>query len=243
MLRIVYPWQSRYSTFNNSPIYFTDPLGLYGKKRAERKRNRDIKNGRDVGKIYNPTGEKRDYGYAVDDKKKGWSHDFGKRNKKSKSKKDGIIRLKGGNPLVSKFAKHTNAANATTDIPGESIDMDLFFAANPSAGSGLPRYDYTHWEFYDDLVKRVINVLGEVFGFETYPVVDKKVVTDNEVKKEVKLASKDSHKTDSIKKDGDGYLLIFLNDILTKGNLDSNNVDEDIYNRFYKNDTNVVKDF
>ncbi len=33
---VTYPWQSSYATFNNNPIIFTDPLGLFGTREAAR---------------------------------------------------------------------------------------------------------------------------------------------------------------------------------------------------------------
>jgi hypothetical protein len=63
---IIYPWQSTYTTFNNNPIVFNDPLGLYGEKKAKRKRKRAVKRyGEDrVTDVYY-NKEKDEYGFGV----------------------------------------------------------------------------------------------------------------------------------------------------------------------------------
>ncbi len=40
---ITFPWQSGYSVFNNQPVYYTDPLGLYGTKRESNQMKRAAK--------------------------------------------------------------------------------------------------------------------------------------------------------------------------------------------------------
>jgi len=42
---ITYPWQSTYSTFNNNPLFFVDPLGLFGSKKEakEYKKEHNLK--------------------------------------------------------------------------------------------------------------------------------------------------------------------------------------------------------
>jgi len=78
---ITYPWQSTYATFNNNPITYSDPLGLYGKKRAERKQRRHKRKGYDVGEVYQSGTGKKDYGFVTTKTKNGeYAHDFGKRN-------------------------------------------------------------------------------------------------------------------------------------------------------------------
>ncbi len=68
---ITYPWQSPYATNNNNPLYFYDPLGLYGKKKkAERKQQKMAKKmGEDhIGEVFNRnegTDKKEDWGFHV----------------------------------------------------------------------------------------------------------------------------------------------------------------------------------
>ena len=71
---ITYPWQSSYATFNNNPIVYNDPLGLYGKNRAERRQKRAVKRYgpkrvTDVHENYN--GKKDDWGFGVVNNPKG----------------------------------------------------------------------------------------------------------------------------------------------------------------------------
>jgi len=47
-----YPWQSPYSTFNNNPIFYVDPLGLEGKEPTEADREKGTWQG-PSGKTYN----------------------------------------------------------------------------------------------------------------------------------------------------------------------------------------------
>ncbi len=79
---ITYPWQGAYSCFNNNPILYSDPLGLYGQKKAERKRRRAIRKGYDVGEVYQ-SGDKDEkaYGFAQEDKNGVWVHRFGRKNR------------------------------------------------------------------------------------------------------------------------------------------------------------------
>jgi RHS repeat-associated protein len=59
---VFYPWQSRYSAFNNNPIIFVDPLGLF----ATRKEAREYK------KEHNLSGRvklNQDRTYSIDDRK------------------------------------------------------------------------------------------------------------------------------------------------------------------------------
>ncbi|MCB9225899.1 MAG: hypothetical protein H6578_01840 [Chitinophagales bacterium] len=69
---ITYPWQSPYTINNNNPIYYTDPLGLYGtQKKAERKQKKIAKKLDDnsrVGDVFNRnegTDKKADWGFHV----------------------------------------------------------------------------------------------------------------------------------------------------------------------------------
>jgi len=63
---LTYPWQSPYSCYNNNPIIFVDPLGLF----ASRKEAREYKNENNLsGRV-----RKNDDGiYSIDDKKVGSS--------------------------------------------------------------------------------------------------------------------------------------------------------------------------
>ena len=55
---VTFPWQSTYATFNNTPILFSDPLGLYGsEKKAERKRKKAEKAGWVTSPTHNTNGE------------------------------------------------------------------------------------------------------------------------------------------------------------------------------------------
>jgi RHS repeat-associated protein len=58
---IAHPWQSPYSSMDNSPILTNDKLGLYGEKRAQRIAERARKHGSDAYVSHNTEG------------KKGWS--------------------------------------------------------------------------------------------------------------------------------------------------------------------------
>ena len=63
---ITYPFHSPYVVFNNAPILYADPLGLYGKNKAKRKHKRAVKRyGEDrVGDVhYNDVTD--DYGFGV----------------------------------------------------------------------------------------------------------------------------------------------------------------------------------
>ncbi len=61
-----YPWQSSYTAFNNNPIIFVDPLGLFGTRKEARKHKKE--NGL-KGRI-----RKGDDGvYSIDNKKQGTS--------------------------------------------------------------------------------------------------------------------------------------------------------------------------
>ena len=68
-----YPYQSHYSVNNNSPILFSDPLGIYGTKREARQMRREAKAaGYDVGAVYKSGDE---YGFVAG-KNKVWDHYF-----------------------------------------------------------------------------------------------------------------------------------------------------------------------
>ena len=55
---VTFPWQSTYATFNNNPILFSDPLGLYGsEKKSERKRKKAEKAGWVTSSSHNYDGE------------------------------------------------------------------------------------------------------------------------------------------------------------------------------------------
>ncbi len=55
---ITYPWQGSYTVFNNDPIRYADPLGLYGsEKKAERRRKQAEKRGWETGKVYQSGNE------------------------------------------------------------------------------------------------------------------------------------------------------------------------------------------
>ncbi len=63
---VTYPWQSSYATFNNNPIVFVDPLGLFGTRKEAKQHKKDN----------NLSGRvrKNDDGiYSIDDKKAGTS--------------------------------------------------------------------------------------------------------------------------------------------------------------------------
>ncbi len=63
---ITFAWQSPYATFNNNPIYYVDPKGLYGDKKEAREARKAAKaGGFDPGRIYK-TG--KEYGFNVRDK-------------------------------------------------------------------------------------------------------------------------------------------------------------------------------
>ncbi|MBI3142047.1 MAG: hypothetical protein HYZ16_04405 [Bacteroidetes bacterium] len=68
---VTFPWQGSYTVYNNNPVYFNDPLGLWGKRnKAERKQEKMIdKLGKDrVGDIVNRnegTEEKPDWGFSI----------------------------------------------------------------------------------------------------------------------------------------------------------------------------------
>ncbi|MEX0968183.1 MAG: RHS repeat-associated core domain-containing protein [Bacteroidia bacterium] len=63
---LTYPWQGSYVTFNNNPIIFVDPLGLFG----TRKEAKDYKKSNDVkGRIH----KNDDGNYSIDNKKEHWS--------------------------------------------------------------------------------------------------------------------------------------------------------------------------
>ncbi len=93
---VSYPWQSSYTTFNNNPILYADPLGLYGtKKRAEKMQQRAKDAGFDVGEVYKSESTKwyksDQWGFAKgefnDYTGDSWSHvfkqtDFGISNSK-----------------------------------------------------------------------------------------------------------------------------------------------------------------
>ena len=50
---VVKRWESPYACFNENPIWYMDPLGLYGNpKRAEKMRQRAVDAGLDPGKVY-----------------------------------------------------------------------------------------------------------------------------------------------------------------------------------------------
>ena len=64
---VTYPWQSSYAAFNNNPILFVDPLGLYGTKRdARRARRQARKDGMSTGDLYQ-TGD--DWAFGASDSK------------------------------------------------------------------------------------------------------------------------------------------------------------------------------
>jgi RHS repeat-associated protein len=59
------PSASPYNSMDNSPIIYSDKLGLYTEKRANRVQKRQARRGHDVGKVYNSGGGKRDWGFHV----------------------------------------------------------------------------------------------------------------------------------------------------------------------------------
>lgn len=124
---ITYPWQSTYAVNNNNPLIYIDPDGLYGRRRAERKRNRDIKRGNDVGEVYQSGNGKRDYGYAVKEQGKNYyAHDFGKSNRGYQSTP------KNNTPSVSiGQVLHDNPdifRNAMKSAPSLEVQRELFMA-------------------------------------------------------------------------------------------------------------------
>jgi len=68
---ITYPWQSSYAAFNNNPIYFTDPLGLFGTrgkaKEFKKKHNKRgyVKRNKSGEFIFTERKTKTKYGFGA----------------------------------------------------------------------------------------------------------------------------------------------------------------------------------
>ena len=90
---IMLAWHSTYSTFNNNPIIFRDPLGLYGTpEKAERKREKAEKNGWKTEAIYVSGSEWGFYKYKLrDPNATGTGHVFGKNKSTSEKVRTWII--------------------------------------------------------------------------------------------------------------------------------------------------------
>lgn len=64
---MTYPWQSSYATFNNNPIIYVDPYGLYGSRKEARAQRKNAKKaGYTVGDVYKVgKGKNKDFGFGA----------------------------------------------------------------------------------------------------------------------------------------------------------------------------------
>ncbi len=63
---VYYPWQSRYSCFNDNPIIFVDPFGLFGTRKEAKEYKKE-------NKLKGRVRLNQDKTYSIDDKKAGTS--------------------------------------------------------------------------------------------------------------------------------------------------------------------------
>ncbi|MAC95438.1 MAG: hypothetical protein CMC96_08045 [Flavobacteriales bacterium] len=126
-----------------------------------------------------------------------------------------------------------------------SVVSDLTYYTSRWRNLSLPSFDHSPFELLPDFIGNVADIISEWYSD------DKKIALesadDKDVKKQVEKTAEDYHKKDTIKLIPDGsshpFLHIFFNEIITKGNIDSNRISEQIYKKYYENDTNVVKDY